>query len=404
MQIVNLNENLNPAHKHIFRSRDRRLLFYGSKGSGKSYTITDKILTQPTIQSHLAKRDIKLKYIIIRQSLPSLKRTCMELFEERSELFKIPYKLNKTDNVAIYSNGSKLVFIGLDHKDAYLKLQSITNVDGIWIEELPEVKEAVYQNADLTIRGGKGLYKQMIGTFNPVSTSSWVYKRWWEQNKEPNRKEFAFVEDNPYADKENIEVLKNLKNTNYSLYKVYYLGEWGRLEGVIYDNYEIVDEIPDNYDDIIYGLDFGFNNPTAMVKIYLYDWGAAVEQILYESKWTPSRLISFLKNKQIDNSIPIYCDSQNPEIIQEICDNGFNALPSNKSVEEGIMFCKGQKLKYLSTSYDLIREAEAYCWAKDKDGGNTDKPVKFNDHLMDAKRYALFTHLRKFQDVNIRII
>jgi len=400
---INLNEVLNQAHTKVFRSTDRRLLFYGSKGSGKSYTIADKILLQPSLQSELAKKEIKLKIVVIRQSMPSLKRSCIELLQERAEFLQIPYKLNKSDFVATFCNGSRIIFIGLDDSRSHQKLQSVTNVDMVWIEELPEIKEKVYENADLILRGGNGLYKQLIGTFNPVSTASWIYNRWWEQELEPIRKEFAFVEDNKFIDQEYIETLRNLKNTNPSLYKVYYLGEWGRLEGVIYDNYEIVDCAPVNFDEMFYGLDFGFNNKTALVRIYLKDKTAYIEELFYESGWTNTRLIKFLKNIDLNTSDPIYCDIE-LDRIQELCDAGFNALPADKNVEVGIDFCKALDLKFLKDSYNLKSEAEGYCWAKDKDGNNTDKPVKFNDHLMDAMRYGLYTHLKKYIDVNIRTI
>jgi phage terminase large subunit len=401
---INLNDHLNPNHKGFFQSTDRRILFYGAKGSGKSYGVADKILLQPQIQTEIAKKDIKLKIVVIRQSLPSLKRSCIELFEERSNLFKMPYHLNKSDFIAEYGNGSRILYIGLDDSKAYQKLQSITNVDMVWIEELPEISEITYENADLILRGGQGLYKQFIGTFNPVSIGSWVYRRWWEQDNEKVLKIKTLAEDNPWIDEQYLETLKNLEFSNKSLYTVYYKGEWGILKGVIYDNYDIVDQLPESYEEIIYGLDFGFNNQTALLKIYLKDQECWLEQLIYKSGLTNNDLIREIKKLEINKNDPIYCDSAEPARIEEIHREGFNAKESDKNVKDGIDFTKTLKLHYLKSSNDLIKESAGYVWKVDKDGKPMDEPVKFQDHLMSAKRYALYTHLKRYTEARIRTI
>lgn len=414
-QIINLNDyyQTSDCHKQFHQSTDRRLLFYGSKGSGKSYSVADKLLHQPGIQSQIAKKTIKLKSVVIRQSMPSLKRSCIELLQERADLFKMPYHLNKSDFVATYGNGSRIIFIGLDDTKSYQKLQSITNVDFVWIEELPELLERTYENADLILRGGQGLYKQLIGTFNPVSVASWVYNRWWQHQNEKIKAILARAEDNKFIDPEYLETLKNLQYSNYSLYLVYYLGQWGILEGVIYDNIDEVEKPPLKYDEIIYGLDFGFNVESALVKMYIKQiareqWEVWCEQLLYKTGLTNTKLVKELKilekNKSIGKGAPIYCDCAEPDKIQELFDAGFNALPCDKNAKPKVQidFCKSQKIHYLKNSYDLIKERAGYVWAIDKDGKKLDEPTKFMDHLMDGKRYGLWTHLRKFVNANIR--
>lgn len=398
--LINLQNLLNPNHKTFFQSVDRGILFYGSKGSGKSYSVADKVLLQPFVQSDYAKKDIRVKNVIIRQSLPALKRSCMELLEERAELLKIPYKLNKSDNVSEYYNGSRNIFIGLDDSKSFMKLQSITNVDMVWIEELPEVSERIYENANLILRGGQGLYKQFIGTFNPVSIGSWVYTRWWENNIDSGKilKLKTIAEDNPWIDKEYLDTLKDLEFSNKSLYTVYYLGEWGVLKGIIFTNWDVVDSMPEAFDERIYGLDFGYNNPTALVKILSKDKELFVEQLLYKTHMVNSEVIEYLKTLGIDPNDPIYCDSAEADRIEEIRRAGFNAKQSEKDVMDGLDYCKGQKYHYLRSSSDLIKEGSSYAWKEDKDGKPLDVPVKFQDHLMDAKRYASYTHFGKRVD------
>ncbi len=404
MSQINLANHLNPNHKQFFQSTDRRIALYGSKGSGKSYSVADKILIQPSVQSQIAKKNIKLKVVVIRQSLPSLKRTCIELLEERAELFKIKYNFNGQDKLVEYDNGSRIQFIGLDDCKAHMKVQSMTNVDMVWIEEIPEIQEKIYENADLILRGGHGLYKQMIATFNPVSTGSWVFRRWWEEQNESIVKMHCRTEDNPWIDKEYLQTLKDLEKSNKSLYTVYYLGEWGTLKGVIYDNYDVVDALPKKWDEIVYGLDFGFNVPTALVKIYIKGekeiW---IEQKIYKTELTNSALIKEMKQLKISKNDPIYCDNE-PDRIQELFEAGFNAQPSDKNVKDGIDFVKTLKLHYLNNSPDLIKEVTGYVWKVDKNGHPLDEPVKFMDHGCDATRYPLYTHIKKHVEARIRIV
>ena len=104
-----------------------------------------------------------------------------------------------------------------------------------------------------------------------------------------------------------------------------------------------------------------------------------------------------------DKNKPIYADSAEPNRIQEITNNGFNCHPSDKSVKDGIDFVKRKKLHIHQDSEDLLKEIKGYKWKEDKDGNVLEDPLKFNDHLLDALRYALYTY-NKVPEISLEFI
>jgi len=202
------------------------------------------------------------------------------------------------------------------------------------------------------------------------------------------------IEENPFEKTGYRERLQALEHSNKNLWRVYYKGEWGQLEGSIFTNYTTVVNVPEP-DFVIYGLDFGFNNPSSLIKVSDKDNNIHLEEKIYRTQLTNTELIKELK-KVIDNpNNEIYCDSSEPDRIKEIRQAGFNAKPADKDVGNGIDFVQGIRLNIQEDSINLLQEIESYSWKEDKDGNKLDEPVKFQDHLMDALRYALYTHYKK---------
>ena len=75
----------------------------------------------------------------------------------------------------------------------------------------------------------------------------------------------------------------------------------------------------------------------------------------------------------------------------------FNAKPADKDVYAGIQKVKSMPLNISQDSTNLIKEIKSYKWKTDKDGKvhPDESPVKLNDHIIDALRYAVFTKLNK---------
>ncbi len=164
----------------------------------------------------------------------------------------------------------------------------------------------------------------------------------------------------------------------------------------IYTHYRIVDSFP-VCDNVCYGLDFGYNHPTALIKVGEQDNRIYAEELLYESKLTNDDLAYLVKTMVgITRRSVVYCDHARPEAIEELRRAGINAQPANKAVWDGIKYVKSRPLNIVRTSANLVKEIKSYKWKVDKLTGTTmEEPVKFMDDAMDAMRYGIYTGLSK---------
>jgi phage terminase large subunit len=151
-----------------------------------------------------------------------------------------------------------------------------------------------------------------------------------------------------------------------------------------------------NVDEIIYGLDFGFNNPSALMECCLRDQTPFIRELIYESRLTNGQLIDRMNALNLDKDLPYYCDSAEPARIEELQQAGYNAIPADKSVKDGIDYVKRRRLYIDPASTNTLNEIPAYSYRK-KGEQVLDEPVKFRDHAMDAIRYALYTHSKNPQ-------
>ena len=166
------------------------------------------------------------------------------------------------------------------------------------------------------------------------------------------------------------------------------------MSNIVYDKYIFVDSPPRNAREIIWGLDFGYNNPTALVKIFLTDGGVTAEEKFYETGLTNKNIIERLSSAipPERRSEPIYADSSEPDRIAEIYAAGFNIIPARKAVKPGVLSVKSKNLFIVKSSANLTKEIQSYVWKTDLNGNILEDPVKFNDHALDALRYAVHTH------------
>jgi len=387
----NITSLLNVNHSRLFQSTDRTCLIYGGAGAGKSYSVADKLLLQPLIHQK------PVKMVVVRKSLPSLRNTCLEIIKARCNTLKIPFTENKNDHLIHLPYDSKILYLSVNHIAELEKVKSLTDVDIAWIEEANELPEAVYDQLQLRLRGGVLDWKQCILSFNPVSRITWLHKRFFE-NIDPDAKIIhTTYKDNPFLDAGYVKVLEKLKEQNPNLYNVYCLGLFGSLEGTVYTNYQVIDELPQGIKETIIGIDFGFNAPTAVVKIHYFDDPniIAVEEILYKSGLTNTELITELNGLNIKDYV-LFCDSAEPDRIQELRQAGFRCREADKAVKPGIQHLQTKKILVTSESVNVTKEIESYSWQMDKAGNYLDIPVKFNDHSMDAIRYGVFTNKKSF--------
>ena len=379
--------------QRIYQSNHRFNLIMGGAGSSKSYSMAQffiqKVFTEPGKQ-----------FMVFRKTFPSMRLTAMPLLLNMIGEFGYTkdehYTFNKTEHkLTSLINGSELWFSSLDDP---AKIKSAT-LNYVWIEEATELNFPSFNQLNLRLRGKNDLKNQMYLTFNPIGQLNWIYTDIIEKNIPGVYLDKSTYKDNPYLSDDYRAQIEALKNIDNNLYKIYALGEWGQLENIIFSHYDIVDGPPDNPDEIIYGQDYGYNNPTGMIRIYIKDEEYWIEEMIYKRKMTNQDLIAEMEGHDIGEESFMYGDCAEPQRIEEIYRAGYNIHPSLKdknSVKDGIDFCKTLKLHILKNSPNLIKELSAYSWKEDKDGNILDEPVKFNDHLIDGFRYALYTHCKHF--------
>ena len=317
---------------------------------------------------------------IIRKTFPALRATVLRDFIEILKEMGI-YSVeshNKSEHIYTFSNGSIVEFFSVDDEQ---KIRGRKR-DIAWCNEANEL----YFD-DFTQLNMRTEFK-LIFDYNPSDSSSWLY----ELPKEESILIKSTYRDNPFLPNSIRAQIEDLKRTDEALYQIYALGEKAISKSNIYSNWTFLSHRPARFVNYVYGLDFGYNHPTALMRVYWCDNDIYIEPVIYESYLTTTMLIEKLQAMGIEQTVTIMADYSRPEIIQEMNIAGFDVQNANKVVKKGIdnvktfgVFCQDHK--------DLKREYENYKWKKIGDF-ITDEPVKLFDDAMDAVRYAT-THIRQ---------
>ena len=350
----------------------------GGTRSSKTYSIAQLFITKLF--------EVSGKILTIaRKTTPSMHSSVMRDFFTILKTLEIydETKHNKSANEYVLHN-NLVEFISMDIAEK----KKGTKRDYLWLNEATEFDyEDFFQ---LSIRTSD----KIILDYNPAYEYHWIYDRVLI------RKDCKFIQstyrDNPFLEESLVNEIERLKDTDENYWKIYGLGEKGQTKAIIFDNWELIDRFPDNCDEILYGVDFGYNNPSSLVKIGVKDKvNIYIEQLLYQSYLTNTDFIAEL-NKLIPEwereKKLIKADSAEPDRIEEIKRAGFyieGAKKGKNSVKDGIDVVKRKKLFITKGSSDLLKEIRSYKWKEDRDGRILDEPVKFNDHAISGMRYAI---------------
>ena len=399
IDLTALPELTNDIYYPLYKDTNRYLVLYGGAGSGKSVFAAQKTLVRLlTEKPH--------RFLVVRKVAKTLRYSVFSLFQDMITQWNLTplFKINKSDMTITCINGNQIIFAGLDDVE---KLKSIAGITGIWIEEASELEQKDFQQLDLRLRGPTKYYKQIILTFNPISALHWLKKVFFDFKKDNATIVKSTYKDNKFIDPEYVKVLEDLKNQDETYYKIYALGEWGVLGNLVYTNY-VVEDIPlndESYNAIYYGLDFGYNDPSALIKIGWKDSEIYVLDEIYERHLTNAELIKLCESK-VDKKHLIIADSAEPDRIQEFKKAGFRIQPCTKgkdSVKFGIDWLKRRKIHIHPSCVNTIKEIQTYKYKENKDGNVLDEPVDFNDHAMAALRYGTEL-LRNTKEVRIRAL
>ena len=378
---INLAECVNTVYQPLIHDRNRYLVLYGGGASGKSFFAAQKVILRTLAEKPHT-------FLVLRKVASSCRQSVFKLLRGITSKWGVEslFTINEAEmKLTLKSYGNEIMCKGLDDPE---KIKSITGADGmgvsgVWIEEPTELTPRDFDQVDLRLRGDLPNYKQIILSFNPIDVHHWLRERFTEAVADNLTVLKTTYRDNRWATDEDRAVLENLINVDASMHAVYARGEWGRLKGVIYSAWPAA-ACPGIAQDSFYGLDFGFHNPSALVRCDMHDGAIYVFEELYESGLTTADLAARMVSLGISRRAPIYCDSAEPDRIEEVARAGFNAMPQAKgqgSVNAGILFLKSQRVFLHPDAVNVRKENLSYKWREDKNGEVIDKePAKFNDH------------------------
>jgi len=377
-------------------SYQKYLVLYGGSNSGKSYAAAQYVIA-------CCMREPRSYWLICRQAAVNLKSSVFPLTKSILKKHRIYFeeRLSSPLLITIPQFGSTLHFTGLDDVD---KLKSLPRLTSIWLEEPTEIQSPeTLDQLTLRFRGETQYPNQVLLTFNPVSQYHWLNQRFFSDDVADADKLIikTTYRDNPHVTADARAFIEQQRTTNPNFYAIYGLGEWGKFEGQIYGPFQ-VGETAAKPDEVFYGLDFGYTDPTALVEVRRVKDSYYVKQLIYATNLTAVQLREAMRAMNIAPTSLIYCDGSRPEIIKEMVQGGFShAKPAQKDVFAGINKVLELKKSIFvhPSSADLIREAELYSW---KPGTSKMVPRDGNDHALDALRYSLYTHGLNKYNIAIR--
>jgi phage terminase large subunit len=372
---MNLEVNTTISYKHIDECPTRVCHLVGGSRSGKTYATLQWLIVQALQNKELV--------TIVRKTIPSLKRTVMKDFKDVMQTMGIwnENDFNISDRTYTFFNDSQIQFISTDNAE---KLRGVkSNI--LWIEEASEVDSESYLQLQIRTTG------KIILSYNPT-VSPW---HWLREMVDCSRY-FSSYKDNPYLERSVMRALEDLKNTNPKAYQVYTKGEYTTNDKAIFE-FEQVEWLPDEAEFVAWGLDFGYaSDPNALVSVWKMNGNELyILEHCYEKGMITGEIIEMLRGAVKDRE-EIWADSAEPRLIEEISRAGFNIRPVTKgkdSINFGIGVLQNYKIKIPKSCQNLVNEFYSYEWETDRFGKMLDKPVDFNNHLLDAARYVAMMRL-----------
>jgi phage terminase large subunit len=343
--------------------------------SSKTFSVVQLLIT-------IAENEAGKRISFVSHSLPHIKRG---VYRDLKGILESWGKwqdenFSYTDFVYTFPNGSYIELFGLEDEG---KARGPSR-DILFVNEANLIKKALYDQLAIRTTG------TIFLDWNPADFVSWVYT----VADDPQNKciRSTYLNNRTNLSESQIKLIEDFKSLpDDFMWKVYGLGQRGAAKEIIYTAWKVVDELPTG-GDVFYGLDFGFTNPSALVKVVHYEGANYVQQMLFERGLTLNELVAKVR-ELVPNLATIYADAAEPRSIEELYRAGLNVHAAQKDVWAGIMAVKGYPLYVHRDSKDLQAELMSYKWKKDKNDNVLEEPVKENDHLCDALRYGIFTRL-----------
>lgn len=403
----------NPCFREVDESTLRYIVMKGSAGSGKSVD---------TAQNYLLRlmQDRGRNLVCIRKSdITNRDSTYAELTGAAYRMFgdQIDRYWNIKQSplqLTCRANGNQIIFRGVNDEKQREKLKSITFQRGkltdVWIEEATEITQADFEIIDDRLRGElpPGQFYQIRMTFNPVNRNHWIKKVFFDVPDQNVLTHHSTYLDNRFIDAAYHARMARRKEVDPEGYRIYGLGEWGEVGGLILHNWKVenISQNIDYYDDIAIGQDFGFNHANAILLLGIRDGNIYILQEIYVFEKETAEIIPLAIKAGIPAKRTMWCDSAEPDRIKAWRTAGFRARAVSKEhttekkyQSAQIDWLKGivgkdkviKRMIYVHPSCtNTIKELQQWKWKKDeKTGEYLDEPVSFQDDAMAALRYGV---------------
>lgn len=397
--IVHLPSIVGKHYGEFWRFKGRYKAVKGSRASKKSSTQSLKVITEII-------ENPNVNWLVVRKVERTLRDSCYAQLKWAIHRLKVDnfFKCSTSPLEITYKpTGQKILFRGLDDP---LKVTSITVEVGslcrLWIEEAYEItSEDAFNRLDESIRGQlpKGMYHQVVLTFNPWSDRHWLKKRFFD---EPSKNVLAMTTNymcNEFLSEADLVLFEEMKK-NPRRYRTAGLGEWGIVEGLVYENWE--ERVFDVHEISIrpsvrsaFGMDFGYVNDPSTLFCGLVDT-VAREIYVFDEMYEKGMSNEDIKERVFEMGYSkerIKADSAEPKSIAYLRKAGLTRIRAAKkgpdSIRAGISIIQDYKIIIHPRCVNFITEISNYTWDKDKFDNAINKPIDDFNHLMDAMRYAM---------------
>ena len=315
---------------------------------------------------------------IVRKTLPALKGSVLRDLKEILLMFDV-YDQEKWHSVdGYYELGTNIIeWFSVDDET---KLRGRKR-DYLFINEGTEVSYDEYIQLILRTSG------LVVIDLNPSLWKSWIYDLEGQDDVQYN---LVTYKDNPFLPQVQVDEIEKLKERDPNLWRIFGLGLKGVPTKMVFTHQQIYVHLPQEAKLLGYGIDFGFNDPSTLVKVSKFNDNIFCEEMLYLKNVTITDFIYKIKDLGINLSDDFIADSASPQSIEELRRSGINCKPVKKnSILHGIDMIKRSNFFVHGFSKNLHEELQSYIWKTDKNGNNLDEPVDSDNHLIDGIRYVL---------------
>ena len=370
------------TYYHAKECKARIQVHQGGSRSGKTFSILQCII-------ELCHRNENAGAVITiaRKTFPAVRASVMRDFFQILEKEEI-YDVN-------LHNKSEATYVLFGNLVEFISVDQPAKVRGrrrnlLFCNEATELDLEDWRQLIMRTTGIVGGPTAIID-YNPSDEFHWIY------DEVIPREDAAFFQttykDNPFLPESVVMEIERFKEADENFWRVYGLGERGASQATVFTHWKEIDQIPNEFKPLNYGLDFGYtNDPTAIVQTFTDGHGFAVDELCYATRLTNSDISKVLRDSGVTRSDVIICDSAEPKSIDEIHAHGFNTHGARKgkdSVKNGIQFLHSRPLLVTARSVNVIKELRNYKWKEDKNGKQLNEPVDSFNHAIDAMRYAI---------------